>query len=261
MTSPVQVRIDSSDASVLCMNATNPKTHLCNMAKVSDPCHGDDQDIFSSRDQLVSYHVHVALCDMPEVSDLPLTSNQEIFISSVQPVSDQFSGSNSGTIDCANWTAESNGLKEANCSAEAHCVNDPYRPIFSSADPTGCESVYRMSPIIPRHPPLDVRTLPRHTIGGIPSQMIISTWDYYLSFEDDLSKSAHLRDGILHGFPIVDEVDIPPCFCENYSSVMQGEAFTFVDKLIDSEVQDGKYVLASSILSFLTILNLILPLI
>ena len=86
-----------------------------------------------------------------------------------------------------------------------------------------------------------------HCVGGLPSQMNLSTWEYYLSFEMDLVMREYLHKGILHGFPIVDaEADIVPYRCSNYSSVLSGDAFIFVNDLIFKEISEGKYVRATS---------------
>ena len=125
-------------------------------------------------------------------------------------------------------------------------------PLNGSAD--SCQqrlraaSTYIVPPLITACCPLYIRTSERHTIGGIPSQMNLNAWRYYLDFEDNLDKRSYLEDGISHGFAIVDDdVYIEPYYCENYSSVLSGQAFNFVDGLILDEIANGKYVLASSI--------------
>lgn len=54
---------------------------------------------------------------------------------------------------------------------------------------------------------------------------------------------SYLHKGILQGFDIVDNPNlIFPYDRANYSSVYRGEAGKFVDKLIRSELSEGKYV-------------------
>ena len=115
----------------------------------------------------------------------------------------------------------------------------------SAAAPPSNE--YTLPSIITSICPADIRLLPRHLIGGVPSQMNINAWDYYLDFEADYRIWKYLHDGVLHGFAIVDEGELmEPYFCDNYSSVLNGEAFIFVNDLIMSEIRDGKYVKATS---------------
>ena len=92
---------------------------------------------------------------------------------------------------------------------------------------------------------MDIRLQPRHLFGGIPSQLNINAWNYYLAYEDNQAYRSYLYDGILHGFAIVDEIDITPYHRESYSSVLKDEAFLFVNDLIMSEIKEGKYLRAS----------------
>ena len=91
--------------------------------------------------------------------------------------------------------------------------------------------------------PMDVRLQPRHFIGGLASQLNISAWEYYLQYESNMEKQTYLRNGIMHGFSIVDSSsDIPQYCCNNYKSVLSTEAFMFVNDLILQEIRQGKYL-------------------
>ena len=91
--------------------------------------------------------------------------------------------------------------------------------------------------------PMDIRLKPRHSIGGFPSQLNLSTWDYYLSYEPDMDLQHYLHNGILHGFSIVDPgSSIPKYRSDNYKSVLSDEAYFFVNDLIMEEIKQGKYV-------------------
>ena len=99
----------------------------------------------------------------------------------------------------------------------------------------------------------DLYTLPNshralgshHQIGGIYSQMNLSTWEYELTFENDHLLRDYLYYGIRDGFLIVDPTSVVPTYdCPNYITPSSGESYTFVDKLIHQELLDHKYVLA-----------------
>ena len=109
------------------------------------------------------------------------------------------------------------------------------------------DHVYKSPLVIENRCPMSTRVKPRHTIGGIPSQMNVSSWDHYLHYENDLEAKMYLHDGIAHGFAIVDDWEvIPPYYCVNYPSALNGEAFPFIDDLISEEIKEGKYVEAST---------------
>ena len=108
--------------------------------------------------------------------------------------------------------------------------------------------LYNTQPVISHMCSLHTRSKPRHEIGGVTSQMNLNSWNYYLSFEEDASTREYLHNGILHGFPIVDDDKaIPSYFCDNYASAVTGDAFEFVDNLIEAEILEGKYVPASRV--------------
>ena len=136
------------------------------------------------------------------------------------------------------------------CSASSNCVN-PVQWVNDgsadcSAEPT-VDVTYTVPAIIHELCPMDIRLLPRHSIGGVDSQMNLNAWEYYLQFEENEEKRSYLHSGILNGFAIVDKGDlISPYNCDNYSSALTGEAFSFVDNLIHSEILEGKYVRATS---------------
>ena len=70
-------------------------------------------------------------------------------------------------------------------------------------------------------------------------------WKHYLSFKSVDSLRDYLSTGIEHGFAIVDrDVDIQPYRCSNYSLILRGDAFDFVNDLILGEIAAGKYLRA-----------------
>lgn len=76
-------------------------------------------------------------------------------------------------------------------------------------------------------------------------QLNIYGWRYELQHENDDRLRNYLTFGIHYGFLIVDPgADIEAYECTNYPSVMQGEAFMFVDKLIRDELIAHKFVVA-----------------
>lgn len=85
-----------------------------------------------------------------------------------------------------------------------------------------------------------------HTIGGIISQMCLPAWLHELQYESDSSLASFIRKGISCGFNIIDlDHQIQGYDCENYSSVLQGPAFDYVNKLIMEEIKAGKLLLVS----------------
>ena len=113
---------------------------------------------------------------------------------------------------------------------------------------TECVSLYRVNPIIPSICPIAVRTLPRYCIGGIPCDMNIHAWEYYLHYKDDDSKQLYLKESIKYGFAIVDpDTDIPTYFCDNYKSVTSGDSCNYIHDLIASELTQGKFVISDMV--------------
>ena len=93
--------------------------------------------------------------------------------------------------------------------------------------------------------PTDIRLQSRHLIGGLPSQMNLSTWDYYLAFEPDDNIRSFLHTGIYYGFDIIDDdAEIPEYHCDNYFSVCSGPAHDYISDIILQEIIEGKYVRA-----------------
>ena len=132
----------------------------------------------------------------------------------------------SNNVDAAHWVTE----RSAGCGSKINSHDS-----------------YVTYPHITSTCPLELRLLPRHNIGGMPSQMNLNGWNYYLQFEDDDASRCYFQDGISQGFAIVDKDDsISSYCCDNYSSALTGEAFTFVNNLIASEISEGKYVKATS---------------
>ena len=133
-------------------------------------------------------------------------------------------------------------------------VRDPIDHIVSSTDKaqlssgtyvTSCDVSYtdfdNTIPLCPN----SIRLTPRHSLGGINSQMNGKTWEYYLQFEPNLATRDYLSVGIQEGFSIVDDdACIDTYSCDNYSSVCSGPAFDYINKVIMQEIIDGKYVRA-----------------
>ena len=156
----------------------------------------------------------------------------------------------SENADCFDCDKASGFLGQADyvsVSSASNCVShNNQSAVFSKHDPV-TSGHYIEKPRIPSVCPVNVRMQPRHLIGGIASQMNINAWEYYLEYEENQDTRSYLQDGIQHGFAIVDDCDhISPYYCENYASILKPEAFAFVDNLISTEIQEGKYVLASS---------------
>ena len=93
----------------------------------------------------------------------------------------------------------------------------------------------------------DILRTHNHLVGGRYSQMNYDCWDYYLGYESDSDIRNYLDHGILFGFPIVDtDSHIEKYRCSNYTSVMSGQAFEYVNDLILKEIDSGKYLRAIS---------------
>ena len=108
-------------------------------------------------------------------------------------------------------------------------------------------SLYTWEPAIPYLCAMSCRLVPRHCIGGVTSQMNLSSWEYYLLYESSDVKKDYLHRGILEGFRIVDsDSHILQYECENYRSVLDDQAFEYVDNLISSEYDQEKFVYSSS---------------
>ena len=90
------------------------------------------------------------------------------------------------------------------------------------------------------------RTFTPIVIGGLRSQMNFDGWSRELSFEPDTELREYLRKGIFSGFDIVDrDAVIEPYERQNYNSVLQGNAHSFIDQLICDELQQSKLVITS----------------
>lgn len=84
-----------------------------------------------------------------------------------------------------------------------------------------------------------------HFVGGLRSQLKPGFWNVELSKETDATFAEYIYRGVNEGFKIVDDdANIPEYYRENYNSVLHGESAEFVNKLIISELTQGKYVLA-----------------
>ena len=90
------------------------------------------------------------------------------------------------------------------------------------------------------------RTFTPIVIGGLRSQMNFDGWSRELSFEPDIELREYLRKGIFSGFDIVDrDAVIEPYERQNYNSVLQGNAYSFIDQLICDELKQSKLVITS----------------
>lgn len=82
-----------------------------------------------------------------------------------------------------------------------------------------------------------------HEVNILGSQLNIPGWTHELSFENDDNLRNYLAFGVNNGFYIVDNSSsICPYERTNYSSVMQGEAFYAIDKIVHDELDRGKYI-------------------
>ena len=87
-----------------------------------------------------------------------------------------------------------------------------------------------------------------HRIGGLYSQMNLVSWQNELSYENDRNLFDYLSFGIQNGFYIVNPDDqIDEYLCDNYPSVLKGEAFDFVNRLILEELDQGKFVIEEGV--------------
>lgn len=84
-------------------------------------------------------------------------------------------------------------------------------------------------------------------IGGTYSQMQKQAWLKELEYENDQYLKSYLTEGILEGFPIVDELNSIPTYDNvNYKSAYSGPAAEVIDKLITSELKSDKYIISES---------------
>ena len=97
---------------------------------------------------------------------------------------------------------------------------------------------------------LDIHTVPiycrdsDHKIGGLYSQLNKTSWLHELSYETDSNIRDYLQFGILNGFYIVNpDEDVESYICENYASVLKGDAHSFVDSLLKDELSYQKYII------------------
>ena len=87
-----------------------------------------------------------------------------------------------------------------------------------------------------------------HTIGGLRSQMNLSSWLHKLFYKDDLDLCLFLESGIRDGFIIVDrDCDFDSYYCHNYSSATHGSAFEYVDKIILNKLSQDKYIISEDV--------------
>lgn len=60
-----------------------------------------------------------------------------------------------------------------------------------------------------------------HLIGGLPSQMRLKTWLDELRGDPEKELSEFISRGIMYGFSIVDDTNIPSYFMSNYKSATE----------------------------------------
>lgn len=91
--------------------------------------------------------------------------------------------------------------------------------------------------------PLTTRIADNHHIGGNKTDLNLIGWQHELSFETDESLQIYLDKGVREGFKIIDSNAVIAGYdCANYTSVLQGEPFDCINKLIEKEVKEGKYI-------------------
>lgn len=84
-----------------------------------------------------------------------------------------------------------------------------------------------------------------HHVNLLGSQLNIPGWIHELHHENDDNLRNYLTYGITNGFLIVDEhCDIGSYERSNYSSVLSGDAFECVNRIVLDELSKGKYVVA-----------------
>lgn len=89
-------------------------------------------------------------------------------------------------------------------------------------------------------------TISPHRVGGLLSQMWLPSWLHELKYESDSELSAFIEHGIRHGFDIVDEdTQIQGYECNNYPSVLHGEAYEYINNLMLEEIVAGKLLLVA----------------
>ena len=101
----------------------------------------------------------------------------------------------------------------------------------------------------PVHYEPSLRTIPiykrksSHLIGGLQSQMNLEAWRHELQYENDADLKGYLDHGVEMGFFIVNPYDdIPSYCCDNYTSVISGDAREFVQRQIQEELEQNKYL-------------------
>lgn len=83
-----------------------------------------------------------------------------------------------------------------------------------------------------------------HVLEGVSVQLNPSAWLQELKFENDGYLKSYLKNGVIHGFDIVDRGEIIPQYdSANYRSATQGPAYDYIDSLIQRELREDKYIL------------------
>lgn len=77
-----------------------------------------------------------------------------------------------------------------------------------------------------------------HLIGGYPA------WFNELKNDSDSDMRNFILNGVAYGFAIVDDVQIPSYYCNNYKLATEGKAKEFFDDLFCTELSEFKYVKA-----------------
>lgn len=94
----------------------------------------------------------------------------------------------------------------------------------------------------PRFFTMAERIADSHQIGGLFSQMKPLAWQYELSYVNDESKRDYLQEGIMRGFRIVDDVNIPYYESTNYNSCFTRSANDYVSNLFRDELKQEKII-------------------
>ena len=84
-----------------------------------------------------------------------------------------------------------------------------------------------------------------HKIGGLFSQMNVVSLENKLLYENDDNLHEYLSFGITNGFYIVNPNEVIEGYiCKNYSSVLKGDAYKFVDNLMREELNQDMFIIS-----------------
>ena len=90
-------------------------------------------------------------------------------------------------------------------------------------------------------------TFDYHFIDGVYSPLKPKAWHDLLFFDNKLDFDAlYLLDGVYNGFKVIDPmVNIPLYDCKNYNSCFEGENAWKMDNVINRELSEGKFSIAT----------------